>query len=920
MTIKRILLAIVIVFISITTYSVKAAEIKTADGKKIDCNAKYPKLQYMKLENFNIKVVKRKENQYEFFLNPIEEVKDVPVTISCYDITNINKGRTLVAQKAMVGHSGGFYFYPEADKIYECEAQGELKYELLNEKGEAILDATGNAAVCSTSFMQVFDEYEPADEGVINAKNCQDIANNIGIQNSTTPINCTNPSNEFEKNFCLAKSKSKAINFGNDKTFKDYNPKFSENADKNAASGKKSDESLKCDVGSKANSSTYYVNKQYLFGTGTKTEAPVKYQYHYNGPENKTEVEKNGCKINCQEAVTVEYGAPVAIKAGLCFTYKVKVTSRVSCWMETPPAKPDIYSGYCEPYPVCHHGSKVYMQGGPSEEFDACIQSCDGGKYTSKCSTKCYKKVYGTNKIKKSNNEVQNTATIKKLELPASTCLKNTEPEVRNPNCYFVNENGTIKWKCPNGFNCNDQRYEGRWYNTHWAGFAPKSHYTLCPYNDGIYRRSLGNGNVCSDSCNWEIGSCNNPYLNPDWAEYDNYKNLETYQQAVNACQAKATCTTSVAYFRISAGYSNYSDNSYTEINFPYSKLKTKEQDKLASGSSRTIDNSGSKYSTLIIGSKKNERENSGCYAPLGEVKYDNLYQAEWSFPGSWLNNKNGEISYVYKPDNENSWEKINNAYCVPLNAKNVNQKWWNWYMKATLKGQNTSISSDEYNNKCGPYETSNSITKVEKVSANDIEKWNINAITNSFGYFKWSIHIQCFYALNTNPGMVKQPNTCCTSECCGNNCNPQAPYRTRSVDLNNLFPDSTGKETASDEAGRSPGFNWSEYATNTKNNPKYISNPKEYLKRVQSIGQNIYDDKYLDYYFELNKQDLKKLKDAANSTRFTGTIKKRANQVTTYYSKIIRDLGNSKTPAETEATTCNNLKNWHEKGCDNIK
>ena len=37
----------------------------------------------------------------------------------------------------------------------------------------------------------------------------------------------------------------------------------------------------------------------------------------------------------------------------------------------------------------------VLHQGGPNEDFEACINECDGGKYTPKCSNTCYEKIYG---------------------------------------------------------------------------------------------------------------------------------------------------------------------------------------------------------------------------------------------------------------------------------------------------------------------------------------------------------------------------------------------------------------------------------------------------------------------------------------------------------------------------------------------
>ena len=72
----------------------------------------------------------------------------------------------------------------------------------------------------------------------------------------------------------------------------------------------------------------YKKNKGFLYGSGTFKIDNGHYVYNYD-PCNPTYGAKIECEVKCEEAVTVQYGAPVASKAGLCFEYKVKVTSRV---------------------------------------------------------------------------------------------------------------------------------------------------------------------------------------------------------------------------------------------------------------------------------------------------------------------------------------------------------------------------------------------------------------------------------------------------------------------------------------------------------------------------------------------------------------------------------------------------------------
>ena len=92
----------------------------------------------------------------------------------------------------------------------------------------------------------------------------------------------------------------------------------------------------------------------------------------------------------------------IAIIVGFIIDYTVKVTSYVKCTADFIAPDPTDHIKACTPSPRCESLSGTERnkpQAGPNEEFDSCIEKCDGGKYTEKCSLKCYEKVYGkTNK------------------------------------------------------------------------------------------------------------------------------------------------------------------------------------------------------------------------------------------------------------------------------------------------------------------------------------------------------------------------------------------------------------------------------------------------------------------------------------------------------------------------------------------
>ena len=169
-------------------------------------------------------------------------------------------------------------------------------------------------------------------------------------------------------------------------------------------------------------SDLYYQNREYLYGISTENFPTSKdkdsYQYFYNyNPLESTPGEKISCKRTCEEGVVVEYGPPIASKAGLCFEYKIRVTSAVRCYSDLSSIKPPEKSTtVCTPGPTCtgvgSNGAYSVTEGGPSKKYDKCIKSCDGGKYTKSCSKKCYKKVYGSS-TKTYNNNNNSVSTLK---------------------------------------------------------------------------------------------------------------------------------------------------------------------------------------------------------------------------------------------------------------------------------------------------------------------------------------------------------------------------------------------------------------------------------------------------------------------------------------------------------------------------
>jgi len=114
-----------------------------------------------------------------------------------------------------------------------------------------------------------------------------------------------------------------------------------------------------------------------------------------------TELNLEYCRVDCTETMNVKYDAPIETIAGLGFQYKVYIDTKVECTTRTTkiPTEEVCEDGRCS----CNGGrwgNDDDEEGGPNEDFDACIKQCDNGKYSQKCIDSCYLDVYVT----KNNN------------------------------------------------------------------------------------------------------------------------------------------------------------------------------------------------------------------------------------------------------------------------------------------------------------------------------------------------------------------------------------------------------------------------------------------------------------------------------------------------------------------------------------
>ena len=656
----------------------------------------------------------------------------------------------------------------------------------------------------------------------------------------------------------------------------------------------------------------YFVNNQSFYAEHVQEISRT--YIHYYSPGQKTNGKTVTCKRVCAEAVSVEYGPPVAKKAGMSFEYKVRVTSRVDCHADTSsfPEPPDCDCSYCTPAPTCAHysGDSVWYgpRAGPNNNYNACIQQCDQGKYSKKCSNKCYKEVYAN---KSSNNS---TGEFDAQQMAAAYGSLAQCKELNQNGCYYRKDNG-IYWSSYTSSNQPGRYY----YETGLATNVGCSAGQFCPDWNGFLRLVGSDGNVCGATCWWLQNCGKNDYLNPKVAEKDCENNTTMWKDLVKECNEKATCNTTTAYYTIGAGYND------TEIIFPRGSTDKVTDGDYTKGKTKTTSASQAK-TTLLPNFPEPESEHNGiqgCYD--WDRNYDpipnRLYRTTWGFPSTWMNAKTGEISYDSQTG-QTGWAEYIRRFVIPFDQKAVNSDWWNLFYNKHLGELGVmSLNLPAVQTECLDEGGNTVITPNPNVK---IEKWNINAHTRKFGWYEWNFDIKCFYATNPKPlSSTTSTSTTNTTKCDSNKDN----VRVRSVDLENLFPAEDGSSLASTSStGRQPGFNWSEYATQNKN-VGYSSEPAKLTAYIQETGYKIYDDaaysdKYLDYKFVLTPSSIRSMRGKNDGSDATGNYTGFAesgffldeNGVQRYYSSKIRRLSDSVVP-EKKWLKCNNLGDYRT-GC----
>ena len=660
----------------------------------------------------------------------------------------------------------------------------------------------------------------------------------------------------------------------------------------------------------------------------------------------------DNCAVTCKEEIEVNFSDPVATQAGMCFQYLIEIKSKVVCnasYTAPPPSRKQV----CYPTPVCISGASSYDAGGPNEEFDSCVQECDGGKYTQKCIDSCFSNIYENN----STTKISDTGTFTKDEVKALSPLY-----VSMKSFYEARQMANIcTWSNAQQLYELRQKYPGGYYrNGSWiqSGTCPSA---LGPYyfrslaqtqktinmmngtysysggtngydpdGNGILRENYG-GYYCSDTCYWSGGCGSDTVLTETLAQEQYEKDVQEYMSKKQACEQKAaTCTNERTDYEIVVDNLDSNDSKDDDDKSDWQEEFTSSQ-KL---NSTTVEGDFPSMVILTDGSCEDGEDDPW--------HYHNII----TFPGTWINNKTGQTVHSIQPGHEDFYTYVGNQYCTKLNSVPVNTAWYNW--KVNQNGD-TSVLTDDV-----------------KKQIEDNTEMNIKGHIENYGYFGWDFDVSCFYAIDEPEDTDCSPDdpnypTCDRNDDCSVDdpyyptCEPPEEYEYtpiddyefRTVALDNIFPNSgvtksssTAKDiTASnlintvesmrnnnatfvDKETREIGFNWTCGATNLEN-PDYIVQPVSVMNEIQALGDSIYEgEKYLDYHIRLTPETMNKVRGyndkydsyaqptGDNTSEVLTAGNKKTAGITVYRSYLLHKVLNSNELLKSGLIGCNNEDN----------
>ncbi len=416
------------------------------------------------------------------------------------------------------------------------------------------------------------------------------------------------------------------------------------------------------------------------------------------------------------------------------------------------------------------------------------------------------------------------------------------------------------------------------------AYYYPSSANSKTSGNNGVI--GIKRSSSCGEKCEWKNtnhsytgGACH--YIDREAAEKDYVTNVKKYVDALGGCLSTAidNCDKETT--------SNYTMSVNKDITDSSSSQTCDSNNYDSNGNCITWNSSHdkiTKYDNTSLNDNSILKYVGGSCTTADDK--ENMYHSILTFPGAWINNKNGEVVYDKKDiKNEKWYTNYPGNYCTPLTAKNVNATWWTWYQ----------------------YNKAGKITQDFETWAGSKAKdivYNIFSKVNKFGRYNWNFDVACYYAVNdysNNPGNDPDPNiseipdpSTCTNTKCPNteittkNDTGSNNYTSKSISTTTMFPQTRTSsindksvsatklsyidkvvDTNVSSSSRTEGFNWSADATNLSIKG-YPVTPSSLVKKIEST--DAYQESEVDYDITLSTTNISNIKKLANNSEFSYT------------------------------------------------
>ncbi len=559
--------------------------------------------------------------------------------------------------------------------------------------------------------------------------------------------------------------------------------------------------------------------------TSESGEAADKNSYKTTTTGILTETQNNKWfQAQCTEYLEIYYDDPKAVNAGAGFSYTTILKIKRECQplqIATPRKKPKCaYEPSC--WGVHHNGDKV---AGPNEEFDSCVNSCDGGKYTQSCIDSCYQKVYGDEEPK-TLTYTDKFSSVGMVNYSQKGIVRTRLAPANIPNCrpgVSTVRNGKVLSSCQMVVDNTD----------------------CTVYINGVEQCPLEHGGLVqfASSCNG-ADVCYEVYASsPDCSIDPEKEYYEDLQEAKNELNSVMNLITKVDEYEDETIYTGVYDH-YTnkQVDLPTYK---------------TIEVSDPEYSRIEERKIANttQVDSRGYTITEEDLKYTFMFSTivrteTIELTQAYISkstNQDGTTGSVYRDDKLDCEDKDkNNLLC--LDYYDGGNK---WYTSLFAPEVNNWSNWPAYNSNQTDYTISNYDENID-VKLQKLGSWS-----------QWNVDIDCIYGLYNNFYKCAngQPLVCNEEDVC--TCGIQ--YIFREINLDDAFPNE-----------RDPRWNWQGTITNTNQTTgaartedtsllNYRIDPDSLIDEIESKGETIYDvtssSAEVDYEFVLTRENLRNIR-----------------------------------------------------------